>query len=108
MNMSPKTCKALTLSSSLIQAAFDAFIHHLILSGILSLSGASLEDEARTFLTGTVIVCFAFGGLYGTGILMRGAHEERHSVVRSGFLAGFVSVLFALTSEAAEIGRAHV
>ncbi|MBQ9389962.1 MAG: sugar transferase [Synergistaceae bacterium] len=98
MTMSPVTRKALNFSSSLIQAAFDFFIHQLILAAVLALFAESLEFEVRVFLSGIIIACYAFSSLYGTPVLKHGFSYEKHSLAKTAILISFLSVLFAFTS----------
>ena len=95
MNMSPRVRKLLNLASGFLQASLDVAIHQLI----ISLLAGSLTFEVRVFLSGVIVVCFAFSSLYGFEALKRSFNAEKVLFVRSGILAAFLSVLFCLTSE---------
>ena len=95
MNMSPRVRKLLNLASGFLQASLDVAIHQLIISFL----AGSLMFEVRVFLSGVIVVCFAFSSLYGFEALKRSFNAEKVLFVRSGILAAFLSVLFCLTSE---------
>ena len=95
MNMSPRVRKLLNLASGFLQASLDVAIHQLIIAFL----AGSLTFEVRVFLSGVIVVCFAFSSLYGFEALKRPFKTEKVLFVRSGILAAFLSVLFCLTSE---------
>ncbi|MBQ7593686.1 MAG: sugar transferase [Synergistaceae bacterium] len=95
MKMSPRTRKLLNLASGFLQASLDVIVHQLIISFL----AGSLTFEVRVFLSGVIVVCFAFSSLYGFEALRRSFNAEKVLFVRSGILAAFLSVLFCLTSE---------
>lgn len=96
MRNSPFIRKILSLISSSIWIALDVLIHQSALSLILILSAEKLPLEARVFMSGVIVVCFAFSGLYRLGSLARPFTAD---IARAGLLALFLSVLFAVCSE---------
>ena len=95
MNMSPRVRKLLNLASGFLQASLDVAIHQLIIAFL----AGSLTFEVRVFLSGVIVVCFAFSSLYGFEALKRTFKTEKVLFVRSGILAAFLSIMFCLTSE---------
>ena len=96
MNMSPVTRKVLSFASSIIWAVLDCVIYQVIFSFALAVCAESAAFEVRVFMTGIAVLCWLFGGLYSlkslTGLYMI-------DITRSGILAAFLSVLFAMCSE---------
>lgn len=89
------------LASSLIQILLDIILHQLIISLVqLFFPGSlALSFESRVFFTGIIIICFAFSSLYGFSFLRRSFIQDKILIIRAGFLASFLSLLFIFTSE---------
>lgn len=96
MNISPSTYRILSFLSSAIWAVVDATVHQVILSLVLVLFSKSLEFEVRVFMTGIVVLCFAFSGLYSLKHLN---HSLTADFARAGVLIVFLSVLFAVCND---------
>lgn len=99
--MSPLTRKILSLSSSIIHAAFDVLVFQAVLSAVLSLLSESLIFEVRAFFSGIVPICYACMSLYGVGILRYDFTEEKHRLSRAWVFIMILTLLFAFTVDTA-------
>ena len=93
------TSNCLFLLSSLIQAVIDFGFYQVILSGVLALFSESIESEAGIFISGIIVLCYSFGGLYSSGRFRRNFSLEISGLLRAWAMIFFLSVLFAFTSE---------
>ena len=89
------------LASSFIQILLDIILHQLIISLVQLFfpESLALSFEYRVFFSGIIIICFAFSSLYGFSFLKRSFSQDKILIIRAGFLASFLSLLFIFTSE---------
>lgn len=100
MYMSSRTRMVLNFAVSVIQAALDVILYNFSLWLVFVIfpdNAESFTRDVKIFLSGIIIICFAFNSLYGLKI--RTLHREFQALTHSAALIMFLDILFACTSK---------